>query len=172
MPYPTTSATSNPLRLRTLDLDGMPVEINGVQFPVQQWDISYSYPGQPVEVRLNLLVDFAPEEAEPETDCCESPLPGCRYIAEIVTAAGGYDHVDCDTASIDKRGYLRLDLAEVKDVACYSPGTWNSYRLIAPPKAAPNTDDCCAAPEPESDDGYGIFRERLLKDIAVALTAQ
>lgn len=159
MPSPTVLGhPSNPPRLRTIDLGGMPIEINGVQIPVQQWDISYAnYAGSPVEVRLTLLADFVPAEPEPETattaDCCEPPPQGCRYIAEIHPASGPYDHVDCDTATVDKRGYLRLDLADIKDVAVYAPGTWLNYRLIAPPKDEPGMDSCCAVadPEPEPD---------------------
>jgi hypothetical protein len=158
MPSPTVSSpASHQPRLRTVPYGGMPVEVDGVVIPVESWDIQYGVHGGPAaEVTLRFAAEFVVGEAEPidtntDDECCAPSPSGCRYIAEVHIAGGGADHADCDAATVDKRGYLRLDLADTVDVACYAPGTWLNYRLIAPPQVEPDMGDCCSAPEPESD---------------------
>ena len=71
---------SNPPRLRTVDSTGMPVDINGVTIPVQQWTIGYpDYVGGPSQVNLAFLAEFESAEPEPDVaspaDCAEESTP-------------------------------------------------------------------------------------------------
>jgi hypothetical protein len=81
-----------------------------------------------------------------------------RFIAHVRTPGGHTDHVDCDNATVDARGYLWLNAlygdenlpfpsrTEQQAHSCYSPGAWISYRL----QGRPGDDETDAgAPEPD-----------------------
>lgn len=74
---------SNHPRLLALNYGGMPVEINGVQIPVESWDIQYRDFGG-ADVTLRFAARFVPPEPEQSSADAEPEPSRAPQLAEAV----------------------------------------------------------------------------------------